>query len=193
MRRASVGALGLLALTVAGCKTESAKRKEVQECAAITLTEQAAATCLEVHYGWKKPAAVTAAQAFQRQRDSIAQVQADFTWRADAAKHRRELEQCRQDQSRSLLRARLVLAALLQLAPVLRGVRAPGEVGLHLGDGVPLTLERLRGGDRCGLLPSVVHLEARGRGLLREGDGRALLHFLPLRRLRLAPRDREGE
>ena len=104
MRTASVGALGLFALTVAGCKTESAKRKEVQECAAITLTEQAAATCLEVHYGWKKPAAVTAAQAFQRQRDSIAQVQADFTWRADAAKHRRELEQCRQDQSRSLLR-----------------------------------------------------------------------------------------
>jgi len=104
MRRASVGALGLFALAVAGCKTESAKRKEVQECAAITLTEQAAATCLEVHYGWKKPAAVTAAQAFQRQRDSIAQVQADFTWRADAAKHRRELEQCRQDQSRSLLR-----------------------------------------------------------------------------------------
>src|SRR2546428_6233310 len=39
-----------------------------------------------------------------RSRDSIAQLQADFTWRADAAKHRRELEQCRRDQSRSLLR-----------------------------------------------------------------------------------------
>ena len=105
MRRASVGALGLLALTVAGCKTESAKRKEVQECAAITLTEQAAATCLEVQYGWKKPRALAAARAFQHQRDSIAQVQADSTWRADAAKHRRELEQCRGDPSgRSLLR-----------------------------------------------------------------------------------------
>src|SRR3989441_1648226 len=104
MRRASVGALGLFALAVAGCKTESAKRKEVQECAAITLTVEAAATCLEVHYGWKKPAAVVAARAFQHQRDSIAQVQADSTWRADAATHRRELEQCRRDQSRSLLR-----------------------------------------------------------------------------------------
>src|SRR2546425_7009798 len=95
MRVSSVGALGLVALAVAGCKTESAKRKEVGECAAITLTVQAAATCLEVQYGWKRPAAVAAAQAFQHQRDSIAQVQADSTWRADAAKHRRELEECR--------------------------------------------------------------------------------------------------
>src|SRR5207247_8409676 len=104
MRTASVGALGLFALAVAGCKTESAKRKEVQECAAITLTEQAAATCLEVQYGWKKPRALAAARAFQHQRDSIAQLQADSTWRADAAKHRRELEQCSRDQSRPLLR-----------------------------------------------------------------------------------------
>src|SRR5439155_5718110 len=90
-------------------------------------------------------------------------------------------------------RARLVPAALLQLAPVLRGVRPPGRVGLHLGDGVPLVLEGSRCDDRRGLLPPVVHLEARGRGLHGEGDRRALPHFLPLRRLRLAPRDREGE
>src|SRR3989475_2788606 len=104
MRRASVGALGLFALAVAGCKTESAKRKEVGECAAITLTVEAATTCLEVHYGWKKPAAVAAARAFQHQRDSIAQVQADSTWRADAAKHRRELAEGRRDPARPLLR-----------------------------------------------------------------------------------------
>src|SRR5437879_7205042 len=104
MRRASVGALGLFALAVAGCKTESAKRKEVQECAAITLTVQAAASCLEAQYGWKRPAAVAAAQAFQHQRDSIAQVRADSTRRADAAKHRRELKGWHRDQSRSLLR-----------------------------------------------------------------------------------------
>src|SRR2546427_9505029 len=104
MRRASVGALGLFALAVAGCKTESAKRKEVGECAAITLTVEAAATCLEVHYGWKKPAAVVAAPAFQHQRDSIAQVEADSTWRSDAAKHRGEIEECRPGPSRSLLR-----------------------------------------------------------------------------------------
>src|SRR2546430_10048771 len=103
MRTASGGAVGPFALTVAGCKTESAKRKEVQECAAITLTEQAAATCLEVHYGWKKPAAVTAARAFQHQRDSIAQLQADSTWRADAPQHPRQLEAGRRDPSRSLL------------------------------------------------------------------------------------------
>ena len=71
MRRASVGALGLFALAVAGCKTESAKRKEVQECAAITLTVQAAATCLEVQYRWKKPAAVAAAQAFQQKKTGL--------------------------------------------------------------------------------------------------------------------------
>src|SRR3989442_6110959 len=104
MRRASVGALGLFALAVAGCKTESAKRKEVGECAAITLTVEAAATCLEVHYGWKKPAAVVAARAFQHQRDSIAHVPADSTWGADAPRHRRALEERRREQSRSTLR-----------------------------------------------------------------------------------------
>src|SRR3989442_14171777 len=104
MRVSSVGALGLFALAVGGCKTESAKRKEVGECAAITLTVQAAATCLEVQYGWKRPAAGAPAQAFQHQRDSIAQGQADSTWRADAAKHRRQLEGGRGDPSRSLPR-----------------------------------------------------------------------------------------
>src|SRR5439155_8955941 len=89
-------------------------------------------------------------------------------------------------------RARLVAVALLQLASVLRGVRPPGGVGLHLGYGVPLMLERLRSGDRRWLLPPVLHLEARRGGLHGEGDGRALLHFLPFRRLGFAPGDREG-
>src|SRR2546422_6164101 len=111
MRRASAGALGLFALAVAGCKTESAKRKEVGECAAITLTVEAAATCLEVHYGWKKPAAVAAARVFQHQRDSIAQVQADSTWRADVATHRRELE--RSEEHTSELQSRLHLVCRL--------------------------------------------------------------------------------
>src|SRR2546430_13814550 len=92
MRRASVGALGLFALAVAGCKTESAKRKEVGECAAITLTVEAAATCLEVHYGWKKPAAVTAPRALQHQRDSIAHPQAHSTSRGDTPLDRRRDE-----------------------------------------------------------------------------------------------------
>src|SRR2546429_2789013 len=104
MRVSSVGALGLVALAVAGCKTESAKRKEVGECAAITLTVEAAATCLEVHYGWKKPAAVVAARALQHQRDFIAQGQAHSTRGADAAKHRRGVEGCRPDPARPLLR-----------------------------------------------------------------------------------------
>src|SRR3989442_15796714 len=95
MRVSSVGALGLFALAVGGCKTESAKRKEVGECAAITLTVQAAATCLEVQYGWKRPAAVAAAQAFQHQRDSIPPGEADSTWRAGAAKHPRQPGGCR--------------------------------------------------------------------------------------------------
>src|SRR3989442_13309252 len=104
MRRASVGAVGLFALAVMGCKTESAKRKEVGECAVITLTVEAAATCLEVHYGWKKPAAVVPARAFQHQPDSIAQVAADPTLRADAAKPPGELEECRRGPSRAPLR-----------------------------------------------------------------------------------------
>src|SRR2546430_15248912 len=78
-------------------------------------------------------------------------------------------------------------------APVKGGVSPRSGVGLQLGDGVPLVLAGPGGGDRRGLLPPVMRLEARGRGLHGEGDRRALPHLLPLRRLRPAPRDREGE
>src|SRR5947209_13526046 len=71
---------------------------------ALSRTGGVAVTGSKVHGGWRTPGAVVAARAFQHQRDSIAQVQADSTWGADAAKHRRELEECRRDQSRSLLR-----------------------------------------------------------------------------------------
>src|SRR5256885_7511258 len=98
MRRASVGALGLFALAVAGCKTESAKRKEVQECAAITLTVQAAASCLEAQYRWKRPAAVAAAQAVQHQPDSLPQAQADSTSPAGAAEQPPHPEACPRGQ-----------------------------------------------------------------------------------------------
>jgi hypothetical protein len=104
MRVASAGTLGLFAVAVAGCKLESTKRKEVRECVAIALSVQGAAECLEARFNWKKPAALAAAQSYRHQLDSAAQVTADAAWKAEAARHRREIEECRGDQSRSLAR-----------------------------------------------------------------------------------------
>jgi hypothetical protein len=104
MRVASVGTLGLFAVAAAGCKLESTKRREVRECVAIALNVQGAAQCLEARFNWKKPAALAAAQSYRHQLDSVAQVTADSSWKAEAARHRREIEECRGDQSRSLAR-----------------------------------------------------------------------------------------
>jgi hypothetical protein len=104
MRVVSFGTLGLFTLAAAGCKLESTKRKEVRECVAISLSVQGAAACLEARYNWKKEAALAAAQSYRGQLDSAAQVTADSAWKAEAARHRREVEECRGDQSRSLAR-----------------------------------------------------------------------------------------
>jgi len=86
----------LLALAALSCgKSDATKRKEVRECSAITVDLDGAATCLEAQYRWKRSEALAAAQLYQRERDSLAQAQADSLWRLDAKRHRREIDQCR--------------------------------------------------------------------------------------------------
>ncbi len=101
--KCSVAALGvLLAL---GCgKSEAKKLEEIRSCSAITMDAKGAANCLVLQYKWKQGAALTAAQRYQHEQDSTAQFRADSGWRADAARHVREIMQCGADPSGEVAR-----------------------------------------------------------------------------------------
>jgi hypothetical protein len=93
------------ALVGLACGRSAARAaKEVRACSAITMDAKGAAQCLVLQYGWKRPQAETAALAFQRQQDSLAQVAADSGWRADAARHKREAQECANDPSGEVAR-----------------------------------------------------------------------------------------
>ena len=95
----------LLVLPVLGCgKSEAKKREEVRSCSRITMDVPGAALCLVKEYRWRKAPAESAAAAYERQRDSIAQFKADSAWRVDAAVHVRELERCADDPSGEVMR-----------------------------------------------------------------------------------------
>src|SRR5437899_231638 len=78
-------AAAVTASTLACFKSAAKKAAEVRECSRITMNAQGAAQCLVLQYKWKQDAALTAATAYQQQQDSIAQLHADATWRAEAA------------------------------------------------------------------------------------------------------------
>src|SRR2546429_9235597 len=63
-----------------------------------------AANCLVLQYRWKKDQALTAARRFHHEQDSTAQVTADSGWRADAARHLKEIKQCASDPSGDVTR-----------------------------------------------------------------------------------------
>ncbi|HYT03363.1 MAG TPA: hypothetical protein VEM13_00610 [Gemmatimonadales bacterium] len=91
-------------LAVACSKSEAKKLEEVRACTAITMNTPGAANCLVLQYKWKKKDALAYAQRFQHEQDSIAQVKADSTWRADAGKHQKEVDQCAVDPSGEVVR-----------------------------------------------------------------------------------------
>lgn len=81
------------------CKSAAKKAAEVRECSRITMNAQGAAQCLVLQFKWKKPAALAAATQYQQQQDSLAQFQADATWRGAAAQHKKEIAVCAKDPS----------------------------------------------------------------------------------------------
>ena len=88
-------------------KSEAKKLAEVRSCSAITMDAAGAANCLVLQYRWKKDQALTAARRFQHEQDSTAQVTADSGWRADAARHLKEIKQCASDPSGDVTRCLL--------------------------------------------------------------------------------------
>src|SRR5256885_14177686 len=94
MRWTKPGLTALCVLAATSCgKSEAKKLAEVRSCSAITMDAAGAANCLVLQYRWKKDQALAAARRFQHEEDSTAQVSADSGWRADAARHVKEIKQ----------------------------------------------------------------------------------------------------
>ena len=94
-----------LALNALGCGKSAAKKlAEVRECSAITMDAKGAAQCLVLQHKWKESEALAAATRYQQEQDSIAQAHADSAWRADAARHKKEVAQCAKDPSGEVAR-----------------------------------------------------------------------------------------
>ncbi len=89
----------LVPIAALACKSAARKAEEVRSCSAITMDAKGAAQCLVLQYKWKQAEALAVATKFQQQQDSIAQTAADSGWRADAARHVKEVKQCAVDPS----------------------------------------------------------------------------------------------
>src|SRR5204862_6292840 len=88
-----------------GCfKSAAKKAAEVRECSRITMDAKGAAQCLVLQYKWNQAAALAAATTYQQEHDSIAQLHADSTWRAAAARHKQEIAECAKDPSGDVTR-----------------------------------------------------------------------------------------
>src|SRR2546429_8938481 len=88
-----------------GCfKSAAKKAAEVRECSRITMDAKGAAQCLVLQYKWNQAAALASATSYQQEHDSIAQLHADSTWRAAAARHKQEIAECAKDPSGDVTR-----------------------------------------------------------------------------------------
>ena len=97
-------AAALTASALACFKTAAQKAAEVRECSRITMNAEGAAQCLVLQHKWKQPAALAAATKYQQEQDSIAQLHADSTWRAEAVRHKKEIAECAKDPSGDVTR-----------------------------------------------------------------------------------------
>src|SRR5436190_21973812 len=95
----------VVAAAALGCfKSAAKKAAEVRECSRITMDAKGAAQCLVLQYKWTQAAALAAATTYQQEQDSIAQLHADSTWRAEAARHKKEIAECAKDPSGDVTR-----------------------------------------------------------------------------------------
>jgi hypothetical protein len=93
-RRLSLLVLAGLTMLVA-CGKKRNQRAEVVECSSISLDAKGTTQCLVQLYRWKVADAQRAAVARHIEMDSLKTWHEDSIWRLDAAKHKRDLQNCR--------------------------------------------------------------------------------------------------
>jgi hypothetical protein len=85
-----------LAALLLGCSKKANPHAQVVECSSISLDAKSTAECLVQLYHWKPADARRAANA-QRQAEDAAKARSeDSAWAIGAAKHKRDLQTCRQ-------------------------------------------------------------------------------------------------
>ncbi len=105
MRSTKAWCAVVVTVSLLGCfKSAARKAAEVRECSRITMDAKGAAQCLVLQYKWKQAAALTAATQYQQEQDASAQLHADSTWRAEAARHKNEIADCAKDPSSDMAR-----------------------------------------------------------------------------------------
>ena len=94
MNRAIVAIVVLGSLAAIACGKKRSTRNEVVECSSISLDAKGTAQCLVQLYRWKVADAQKAAAARMREMDSLRASREDSVWALDAAKHRRDFQNC---------------------------------------------------------------------------------------------------
>jgi len=83
------------ASVLGACGKKSSKRTEIVECSNISLDAKGTTQCLVQLYHWKVADAQRAANERAYEMDSIKTWKEDSVWQLDAAKHKRDLQNCR--------------------------------------------------------------------------------------------------
>lgn len=84
-----------LAGVLVGCGKKHDKRNEVVECSNISLDAKGTTQCLVQLYHWNVADAQKTANARAAELDSLKAWREDSVWAIDAAKHRKDLQTCR--------------------------------------------------------------------------------------------------
>lgn len=84
----------VLGVTLAACKSDAARRAELEGCSERSSDALEIQLCLESNYGWKEAEAGVAAAARARELDSVETLRADAIWARDDARHRDEIRDC---------------------------------------------------------------------------------------------------
>ncbi|HET8712335.1 MAG TPA: hypothetical protein VFM23_01480 [Gemmatimonadales bacterium] len=83
-----------LAVLVGACGKKTTRRDEIVECSSISLDAKGTTQCLVQLYRWKVDDATRAAQARAQELDSLKRWRDDSVWALDAAKHKRDYQNC---------------------------------------------------------------------------------------------------
>lgn len=88
-------ALLAVAALVGACSKKRSQREEIVECSSISLDAKGTTQCLVQLHRWKVADAQRAATARHRELDSLKDWREDSAWAIEAAKHKRDLQNCR--------------------------------------------------------------------------------------------------
>ena len=95
MKRLLIALMIVGALAATACGKKRNMRNEIVECSSISLDAKGTTQCLVQLYRWKVADAQKAATARMHELDSLKTSREDSVWQLDAARHKRDFQNCR--------------------------------------------------------------------------------------------------